>query len=74
MVGETGCLSFESVFLQRGSRDNKVSEMTQHGTLSLSPFIFSFPSCYFSVSFSPFPPSFPFYLAFFFYLSENHSF
>ena len=67
MVGETGCLSFESVFLQRGFRDDKVSEMTQHGTVSL-PFPF-----YFLLSFLlllylllPFPSLFPFLSRFLF--------
>lgn len=46
MMSETDRFPFESVFLQRGSRDSEVFEMTQHGTVSLfPPFIFS-SSCY----------------------------
>lgn len=66
-----------SLCFSRGSRDNEVSEMTQHGFLCLSPFsLFPSTSCHPLPSLSLFlslSPSLscPFFS---FNLSENHSF
>ena len=77
MVGEIGCLPLESYVLHRGSRGKYLKWLSIVLSLSLAPFIFSFPSCYLSVSpsFCVLPPSFLLFLAFFFFfhLSENHS-